>query len=199
MANTAKKAILRAKVEGALVDLLVQTNAENVMVYENTTLTAKLAAIVAAAATPADITTAISALRTELMGEGVPEAYDTFKELADYIESHQTAADALTAAVGNKADKETVDAIKAITDGLGAMATKDSVSEADLTDALKVKINAAADANHGHENKAALDSITADKIAAWDGKSTVFVSAAVPAEMKDGDLLFQVVEDEAGE
>ena len=148
MANTAKKAILRAKVEGALVDLLVQTNAENVMVDENTTLTAKLAAIVAAAATPADITTAISALRTELMGEGVPEAYDTFKELADYIESHQTAADALTAAVGNKA---------------------------------------------------ALDSITADKIAAWDGKSTVFVSAAVPAEMKDGDLLFQVVEDEAGE
>lgn len=199
MANTAKKAILRAKVEGALVDLLVQTNAENVMVDENTTLTAKLASIVAAAATPADITTAISALRTELMGEGVPAAYDTFKELADYIESHQEAADALTTAIGDKADKTTVNAIKAITDGLGGMATKDNVSEADLTDALKAKINAAADANHGHENKAALDTITADKIAAWDGKSTVFVSAAVPAEMKDGDLLFQVVEDEAGE
>jgi len=198
MANTAKKAILRAKVEGALVDLLVQTNAENVMVDENTTLTAKLAAIVAAAATPADISTAISALRAELMGEGVPEAYDTFKELADYIENHKTAADALTAAVGNKADKETVDAIKAITDGLGGMATKDNVSEADLTDALKTKINAAADANHGHENKAALDTITADKIAAWDGKSTVYVSATVPAEIKDGDLLFQIVEDEAG-
>lgn len=53
----------------------------------------------------APISTAISGLRTELMGEGVPEAYDTFKELADYIETHQTAADALTAAVGNKVDK----------------------------------------------------------------------------------------------
>lgn len=51
------------------------------------------------------ISTAISGLRTELMGEGVPEAYDTFKELADYIETHQTAADALAAAVGSKVDK----------------------------------------------------------------------------------------------
>lgn len=51
------------------------------------------------------IKTAIDNLRTELMGEGVPEAYDTFKELADYIERHQTVADALVAAVGNKVDK----------------------------------------------------------------------------------------------
>lgn len=51
------------------------------------------------------IKTAIDNLRSELMGEGVPEAYDTFKELADYIERHQTVADALVAAVGNKVDK----------------------------------------------------------------------------------------------
>ena len=51
------------------------------------------------------IKTAIDNLRTELMGEGVPEAYDTFKELADYIERHQTVADALVAAIGNKVDK----------------------------------------------------------------------------------------------
>lgn len=57
--------------------------------------------------TSAQVTAAIGGLRTELMGEGVPEAYDTFKELADYIDAHQTAADALTAAVGNKVDKVT--------------------------------------------------------------------------------------------
>lgn len=51
------------------------------------------------------IKTAIDNLRSELMGEGVPEAYDTFKELADYIERHQTVADALVAAIGNKVDK----------------------------------------------------------------------------------------------
>ena len=55
--------------------------------------------------TDTQVSAAISGLRTELMGEGVPEAYDTFKELADYIASHQTAADALTAAIGNKVDK----------------------------------------------------------------------------------------------
>ena len=109
MANIAKKAILRAKLEGVLTDLLVKTNADNVYVGESTTLTSKLAEIVADIATRAkstdvttEIGTAINNLRTELMGEGVPEAYDTFKELADYIESHQEAADALTAAVGNK-------------------------------------------------------------------------------------------------
>jgi len=193
MANVAKVAILRAKVEGELVDLLIKTNAENILVDENTTLAAKLAEIIATAATPADIATAISAFRTELMGEGVPKAYDTFKKLADYIESHQTAADALTAAVGDKADKITVDTIKAAVDGLGSLSTKDKVAESDLTDELKTKITAAFDSNHGHENKAALDSITADKIAAWDGKSTVFVSTSVPSGMKDGDVLFQIV------
>lgn len=55
--------------------------------------------------TETEVNTAIGGLRSELMGEGVPEAYDTFKELADYIEAHKTAADALTAAVGNKVDK----------------------------------------------------------------------------------------------
>ena len=70
-------------VEGVLVNLLVQTNAENVMVDETTTLTAKLAemmADIAALPTQSMITASIAALRTELMGDGVPEAYDTFKE-----------------------------------------------------------------------------------------------------------------------
>lgn len=193
MANTAKTAILRAKVEGELIDLLIKTNAENIIVDENTTLTAKLAEIIAAAATPADITAAISALRTELMGEGVPQAYDTFQELAEYIESHQSAADALTAAVGNKADKTAVDTIQAVLDGLGALSTKDKVAESDLTDELKTKITAASNANHTHENKAALDSITADKVSSWDSKSTVFISNSIPTDMKNGDILLQTV------
>ena len=42
----------------------------------------------------------------ELIG-GAPATYDTLKEIADYIASHQEVADALTAAIGNKVDKET--------------------------------------------------------------------------------------------
>ncbi len=41
---------------------------------------------------------------TELIG-GAPETFDTLKEIADYIASHQEVADALTEAIGAKADK----------------------------------------------------------------------------------------------
>ena len=147
MPNLAKKAIIQARVQGVLTELMPFTNAESVMVNETTTLPDKLAEILSAVAelpTRDTVTAAIAALRTELMGDGVPEAYDTFKELADYIETHQEAADALTAAVGSKADKATVEAIQATISGLGALATKDAVEESDLSAALKEKISTAA-------------------------------------------------------
>lgn len=40
----------------------------------------------------------------DLIG-GAPAAFDTLKEIADYIASHQDVADALNAAIANKADK----------------------------------------------------------------------------------------------
>lgn len=52
--------------------------------------------------------------------------------------------------------------------GLGAMAYKANVAEADLDSALAKKINDASAANHGHDNKGVLDGITAEKVAAWD-------------------------------
>ena len=195
--TTAKKAIIQAMVEGVLVDLLVQTNAENVMVDENTTLAAKLAemmADIAALPTQSMITASIAALRTELMGDGVPEAYDTFKELADYIETHQEAADALTTAIGEKADKSAVEAIQATINSLGALASKSTVEESDLSPALKEKLNAAASGDSAHPNKEVLDGITAEKVTAWDAKSTVYVGTSAPANMTDHDLFFKIVE-----
>lgn len=52
--------------------------------------------------------------------------------------------------------------------GLGSMAYKSSVAEADLTAELAEKVNAAAEGNHAHANKTVLDGITADKVTAWD-------------------------------
>lgn len=172
MANTNKKAILRALIDGAIVEVLVKSSIENV-VYSTAEdgsevlLSTKLSEIIADLATKdtiADREAAISALRTELMGEGVPEAYDTFKELADYIAEHQEVADALTEAIGNKADKTTVEgiqsAVTAIQEAmaaLGALAHKSTVSESDLDAALAEKINASTAANHTHTNKAELD------------------------------------------
>lgn len=48
--------------------------------------------------------------------------------------------------------------------GLGTMAYKSEVAEADLNAALKEKVNAAADGNHSHANKALLDTYTQTEV-----------------------------------
>lgn len=142
---------------------------------------------------------AISAAISDLIG-GAPETYDTLKEIADYIEAHQDVVDALNAAIGNKADasvvtalQETINGIKTTVDGLGALATKDTVSESDLDSALAAKVNAAAEGNHTHDNKAVLDGISANQVAAWNGKSKVHYSATQPENLAEGDLWIQLV------
>lgn len=196
MSNVTKKAILRALVEGVLTDLMVQTKADNVYLDDTTTVAAKLAEMVTAInerAKSTDVTTQISAAINGLIN-GAPATYDTLKEIADYITTHQEAADALTAAVGNKADKTTVEAIQATVDVLGALASKDKVAETDLDDTLKAKVNAAAQGNHSHSNKAVLDGITAEKFAGWDGKGTVYVQAVQPSGLAAGDLWIQTLD-----
>ena len=137
-------------------------------------------------ATSASVTSAIDALRQEMLGDTPVEAYNTFTELAAYISEHQEAADALTAAVGNKADKATTisgygitdaytktevdtkisDAIASATGGESAASVKTSL------EAYKTSNNARVDAlekdTHTHSNKTILDGITSAKISAWD-------------------------------
>lgn len=143
---------------------------------------------------------AISAAISGLI-DGAPETYDTLKEIADYIDAHQDVVDALNAAIGSKADvsvvttlQETVSAIKTTVDGLGALATKNLVTENDLDENLVAKVNAASDGNHSHSNMEALNSITSDKIAAWDGKSKIYFSVTQPENLAEGDLWAKVIE-----
>lgn len=51
---------------------------------------------------------------------------------------------------------------------LAAVAYKDKIEEADLTNELREKVNAASEGNHAHLNKDALDKITTEKMSAWD-------------------------------
>ena len=225
MSNVAQKAILTAKINGVLKDLMVKTSADQVFIDDSTTLEAKLTELVnaldgkAAAShthTQADVTglddaltarptteamnTAISTAISGLIN-GAPETYDTLKEIADYIDAHQDVVDALNASIGSKADASvvatlqgTVTAIKTVTDSLGALATKDSVAESDLDEALKAKINAAAEGNHSHDNKTVLDGITADLVTAWNGKSAIYYSATQPIGLAEGDLWVQLID-----
>ena len=225
MSNVAQKAILTAKIDGVLKDLMVKTSADQVFIDDSTTLAAKLTELVEAldgkaAAThthaQADVTGLDDALTarptTEAMNaaistaisgliNGAPETYVTLKEIADYIDAHQDVVDALNASIGSKADasvvatlQETVKAIKTVTDSLGALATKDSVAESDLDEALKAKINAAAEGNHSHDNKTVLDGITADLVTAWNGKSAIYYSATQPIGLAEGDLWVQLID-----
>lgn len=223
MPNAAQKAILTAKIRGVLMDLMVQTDAAQVIVGD-TNLEAKLAELVAAlngkAASShthaqADVTgledaltarptteamnSAISTAISELIG-GAPETYDTLKEIADYIEAHQDVVDALNAAIGNKADtsvvttlQATVAAIKTTVDGLGTLATKDTVAESDLDAELAAKINTSIAAKHTHDNKSVLDGISAEMVSAWNGKGTVYASAEQPQNLSEGDMWVQLV------
>lgn len=312
MANVAKNAILRAKIEGVLTDIMVKTTAGQVYVNDTTTLAAHLATLAAASdvqalqqaiealgelskkdkVSYADLETALASLidgkaeasalteeinrakaaeeaaagaaaaaksaadaaqaaadkaqgevdavelrmdaaegkltkligddadksvraianeelAAQLIGENAKEALDTLEEIAAWIQAHPDDASAMNEAIvalQNKVDTgdKTVsayvtDAIAALSigdyakaadltalagrveaaegkitalegavNGLGDLAGKDLVAEADLDADLKAKVNAAAEGNHSHSNKTVLDGISAEKVAAWD-------------------------------
>lgn len=198
--NNAEKAILKAIINGTLTELLVKTSAEQVYLNDTLTLATKLTEMVAAINERAKttdmntaITNAINDLRTEILGDDVKEAYNTFTELAAYISEHGEISDALSAAIGNKADASTVTALQNAINALGSLASKNTVSESDLDAALKEKVNAAAEGNHSHANKAVLDTITSDNINAWNAKANIYKNATQPAGMTEHDLWIQLI------
>ena len=203
---TAKKAIVKAKIENELVELLVKSGVENIYMEDGTTtLASKLATMVAdigERAKSTDVTAQIQAAIDGLIN-GAPATYDTLKEIADYLATHQDEYVALVQTVAGKVDKvegkglstnDFTDTYKAMLDGLGSLASKNSVSEADLDVTLAKKVNAAAEGNHSHANKAVLDGITAEKVEAWDGKPDVYIQASQPTTMKENDIWIQTLE-----
>lgn len=228
MANAARKAILRALIEGVITDLMVKTMAENVYLPDGvTTVAAKISEIIVSlndrpkgTAITAEINKAVDGLRQEMLGDVPVEAYNTFTELAAYIADHKEVADALTASIGNKADKSTVEAIQATVNALGTLATKSKVSESDLDAALKEKVNAASQGNHSHGNKSLLDTydqtnanikdavnkrhshsnlsvlngITSAKVAEWNGKGRLLVQDTQPVDLGPTDLWAQLLD-----
>ena len=133
---------------------------------------------------------AIQALQKQLQGidagEGTVKKYVDEAITALKIGDYAKAAD-LTALAGR------VEALEQTAEGLGDLATKDIVSEADLDEALKAKVNASAEANHSHDNKDVLDGITADVVSGWNGKGNIYFTAEEPANMTENDLWVALV------
>jgi len=213
----------KIKIGGAIEDLLAKSDGDKVTVQYNDSnmpLNVALSAVFAginALPTSAGVDEKIKAAIDGLI-DGAPATYDTLKKIADYIADHQDIVTAINNAIGTKADKTDFDALKAAVDGLGALASKDKISESDLDTALVEKVNAASEGNHSHTNKAALDGITTEKVAEWDGKADkteattsaaglmsaadktrlngirgVRFGTSVPADMQDGELFVDVV------
>lgn len=134
---------------------------------------------------------AITALQNKL--SGIDEGNGTVKKYIDdaitalNVGQYALAAD-LTALAGR------VEALEAVAEGLGDMATKDIVSESDLAAELAEKVNAAAEGNHSHANKEVLDGITADVVAGWNGKGNIYYSATEPANLTENDLWVAIIE-----
>lgn len=115
MPATTKNAIMKAKINNAIVELMVKSGVENIYLPDGTTtLASKLTEIVssintingeiAELPTSADVSSAISAAIDALI-DGAPATYDTLKEISDYIATHQSEYEAIVAAIAGKVDK----------------------------------------------------------------------------------------------
>ena len=133
---TAKKAIVKAKIENELVELLVKSGVENIYMEDGTTtLASKLATMVADIGERAKSTDVAAQIQAAIDGliNGAPATYDTLKEIADYLAAHQDEYVALVQTVAGKVDKvegkglstkDITDTNKAMLDGLGSFASK---------------------------------------------------------------------------
>lgn len=204
-----KNAILKTKIENEIVELMVKSKVDNIYMEDgSTTLAAKLAEMIASINEKAkktdvtsEISSAVSAAVDGLIA-GAPGTYDTLKEIADYIATHEEVTTALNAAIGNKVDKvegkqlsteDFTTEFKTKIESLGALASKSKVSDADLDATLKEKIDNASAANHTHDNKTVLDGITSEKVVAWDAKAKIYVQDTQPETLNPGELWIQPI------
>lgn len=191
----AKYILEQIKAEGALIELLSKSNGENVAVtYNGTeqTLTAALASIYTSLTnlpTGDGVDAKISAVIDELIG-GAPAAYDTLKEIADYIAAHKEVSDALSAAIGGKVDKvagkglSTEDFTAALKSKLESMPAITSAQVTAWTNkAEKTVATASADGLMSKADKARLD-----------GLRGVRYGATAPADMQDGEMFVRVAQ-----
>ena len=115
---------------------------------------------------------AITALQNKVdTGDQTVSAYVAAAIAALNIGDYATAANLTALADRVTATELQITNLQESVAGLGDLADKDEVTEADLAAELKAKVNAAAEGNHAHDNKAVLDGVTAEKVAAWDAKA----------------------------
>ena len=213
MANSVKHTILTKKINGVLYDLYPKTDA-SIVVHNDTTVAAELESIASTlhdlangdTSIDARIEAAKTALYNQIMGiteeDGatVAEAFDTLKEVANYLTEHGSVVQGFTndiASLKTTVGNAESGLVKDVADLKAVGSVKVEASETNGN----IKIN-------GVETKVYDDSaIAATKIvedathrfvtdtdkAAWNANAEVIVADSVPADLAETDLLFLVI------
>lgn len=139
---------------------------------------------------------AIAAEETAKIVAGADTAYDTLKEISDWISSHKTDAGAMNSAIlaleaivdgiGGEGEKATV--VAYVTDAIAALKIGDYAKAADLTE-LAGRVSALEGKSHEHANKALLDTYTQTEANLADAvaKKHSHTNAAELDKIADGD------------
>lgn len=105
--SEAKKLVLRKKINDVVYELLVKTVIDQVYSADGTktldTLISELETSIASKATSAQFTELESKFNNLI--EDAPEAYDTLKEISEYISTHGDEYTALLAVAANRVEK----------------------------------------------------------------------------------------------
>ena len=214
-----KNVILQMKLENVLTDIMVRTGSDNVIVdvAKNETLATRLASIAsdlqsmtANGMTESKVNELITAKINALVN-GAPQAYDTLKEIADYISKNQTAVDAINSAIGNKVDKvvgkglSSNDFTTVLMNKLNAVAENATKTEKSNTNG-NIKINGVETVVYTHPTGAGNNHIptggkagqvlknTASGVAQWaDEKNIIKTGASTPEDLAVNELFFKVL------
>lgn len=197
-----QKAIAKIKIEGILKEAAIKTIGEQVFLADGTTVEATIASIltnIANLPTESTVDTKVKAscdaLYNKIMGltdadTTINEAYDTLKEVAEWIESHGDVATAFTNDIAGL--KTAVQALQAV----GATKVEASETNGNIKiDGQEVTVytppeTISADKVTETDNK---QFVTAEEKADWNSRPVIYSGTTEPSNMKNGDVFLQIV------
>ena len=197
MATNMQKTIAKIKVEGVLKEITFKTTGEQVVMADGRTAEAVIASILTSIANLPNEKVKIScdALYNKIMGltdsdTTINEAYDTLKEVADWIDTHGELAAQFTNDISGL--KSAVQALQAI----GATKVEKSETNGNIKiDGQEVTVytppaTVSADKVTESDSK---QFVTAAEKADWNGRPVVYSGTTEPSNMKNGDIFLQIV------
>lgn len=161
------------------VKALIQANSDAIALKADDadldTLDAKVTTLIGSDANKSVRTIANEELAAQLIPTTAAEALDTLQEIAAWIQSHPgdaatinaqiTAINNILNGIGGTGESATV--VAYVDAAISALSIGNYALASDLT-ALAARVTALETDTHTHSNKAVLDAITSEKVAAWD-------------------------------